>query len=79
MSTGEKSGRQKREKSFLTNKVFHGRKGAMSLRAKSVNVSTLCQLGTGSGEADEDKKVLPPPSFRGSAGEWSETQWKMAR
>lgn len=56
MSTGEKRGTQKREKSFLTNKVFHGRKGAMSLRAKSVNVSTLCQLGTGSGEADKEDK-----------------------
>ena len=28
----------------------------MSLRAKSVNVSTLCQLGTSSGEADNEDK-----------------------
>lgn len=54
-STG-KSKRQKKEKSFLTNKLFHGGRGAMSLRAKSVNVSTLCQLGTRSGEADKEDK-----------------------
>ena len=47
---------KKKEKSFLTNKLFHGGKGAMSLRAKSVNVSTLCQLGTRSGEADKEDK-----------------------
>lgn len=45
------------KKSCLPNKVFHAGEETMSLRAKGVNVSTLCQLGTRSGEADmEDKR-----------------------
>lgn len=56
------------KKSFLTNKLFHGGKGAVSLRAKSVNVSTLCQLGRRSGEARQGarKGTTTPPSFRRS-------------
>lgn len=54
-----KEKKKEKKKSCLTNKLFHGGKGDMSLRTKSVNVSTLCQLGARSGEADkEDKKVL---------------------
>lgn len=47
---------RKEEDSFLTNKLFHGVKVAMSLRAKSVNVSTLCQLGTRTEEVDQEDK-----------------------
>lgn len=40
----------------------------MSLRANSVNVSTLCQLGTRKEEAVQEDKDTAPPSLGRSVG-----------
>lgn len=55
MNPREAEGKEK-EKLSLTNKLIHSGKGDVSLRAKSVNVSTLCQLGTRWGGEDQENK-----------------------
>lgn len=54
----ERKTKKGKDKSCLPNKVFRTGEETMSLRVKSVNVSTLCQLGPRRGEADMEEKVL---------------------